>query len=596
MTYTELFAKAIKNLKMAKSGTEVVGLCPFHDDTSPSWSGNRESGLYHCFACGEAGNAKQFAKKLGLDFEDGSELKKKANPWTDYRIVKAYDYKDETGKLIYQVVRFDPKDFRMRSPDGRGGWIDNASVPYRILYNLPQLVDSEVIFVVEGEKDADTLIGHGRVATTLTNGARGKLTVEMVKVFSGKHIVIIPDNDKDGIDLGQRFLEVSSPIAATVKIVNLPHLPLKEDVTWWLNNGHTVDELDKLVQSAKIQGGIQQWEPVFHRFSNVEEKKTPFLWYPYIPIGRLTILEGDPGQGKSWFSLAVATCVSIGQWMEVMEGENNWSEPSGVIYLTCEDDPEDTIKKRLRILQANQENVYYLEGKAKGKEKSLGVTLGDIFIIGRTIDKTRSKLVIIDPIQAYLPGGTDMNKAEQIRPLLNKLQQLATEKQCAMLLVRHLSKGNKDNALYKGMGSIDFTAAARSVLMCGERKEISTVGGVDFKRRFAVAQVKNNISPRGPAIEFELTQDQFLWIGTSDVSPEQIVASSTVNIQALGEMKDFLRNIIGEDGMAYDEVQKQVRKAGLKIELLDQAKTAMGITMKQVFNQWRWLLKSTTVP
>ena len=131
-----------------------------------------------------------------------------------------------------------------------------------------------------------------------------------------------------------------------------------------------------LANDAGHSSVAQTWEPVIRSFSEIVEKKVPWLWYPFIPLGRLTMLEGDPGQGKSWFSLAVATCVSLGGWLELMPEEPNWSQAAGVVYVTCEDDPEDTIKKRLRILQADQSKIHHLTGKAKLGSPAINVTVG----------------------------------------------------------------------------------------------------------------------------------------------------------------------------------------------------------------------------
>lgn len=357
-----------------------------------------------------------------------------------------------------------------------------------------------------------------------------------------------------------------------------------------------------LLRELGLTSGSLAWEPVLRSFADIEEKKVPWLWFPFIPLGRLTILEGDPGQGKSWFSLAVATCVSLGSWLELMPDEENWSKPSGVVYVTCEDDPEDTIKKRLRILQASQAQIHHLTGKAKLNSPVLNVTLADLPILAQAIDATQAKLLIIDPIQAYLPNGADMNKAEQIRPLLSKLQRLASEKNVAILIVRHLAKGSKDRALYKGMGSIDFTAAARSVLVCAERKELEEFSQPHdgskpqlLKRRFAVAQVKNNISARGPAVEFELARDSFLWVGTADISADQLLAPSMGGVSSIGtgsvqEAKTFLLTVLNGGNSDVAAVKKQARQAGIDPGALSAAKIELKIETRSDESGWSWFL------
>lgn len=359
-----------------------------------------------------------------------------------------------------------------------------------------------------------------------------------------------------------------------------------------------------LVRELGLASGALTWEPVLRSFAEIEEKTVPWLWFPFIPLGRLTILEGDPGQGKSWFSLAVATCVSLGGWLELMPDEESWTTPAGVVYVTCEDDPEDTIKKRLRILQADQTKIHHLTGKAKSGSPEIAVTLADLSILAQAIDATNAKLLIIDPIQAYLPHGADMNKAEQVRPLLSKLQRLAKEKNVAVLIVRHLAKGSKDHALYKGMGSIDFTAAARSVLVCAERKELeessTPVDGRPaqlIRRKFAVAQVKNNISARGPAVEFELQRDAFLWVGTADVTADQLLApsmgtaaSGTSASLTVQEAKTFLLTVLNGGTVDVATVKKQARQAGIDTGALHSAKAELRIETRADEAGWSWFL------
>ena len=230
--------------------------------------------------------------------------------------------------------------------------------------------------------------------------------------------------------------------------------------------------------------------------------------------------------------------------------------------------------------------------------------MADLPILAQAIDATNAKLLIIDPIQAYLPSGADMNKAEQIRPLLARLQRLASEKNVAVLIVRHLAKGSKDRALYKGMGSIDFTAAARSVLVCAERKELEEFGPPAegrppqlIKRSFAVAQVKNNLSARGPAVTFELRRDSFLWVGTADLSADQLLAVSmglttagAGTRQSIQEAKTFLLAVLNRGTIDIKAVKKQARAAGIDIGALYAAKEELNIETRQDAEGWSWFL------
>lgn len=593
--YTALFARHIQRLTTKGTHNEVQGLCPFHKENTPSWNGNRETGLYHCFSCGAEGNADQFAKRLGDTEWIPEKQPPPKNPWQECTIVDTYDYPDETGVLLYQNIRFQPKAFRPRVPLPGEGWNTSPGCMEgvrRVLFRLPQLSSlpqGSTIYVVEGEEDVKALEKWQLIATTICGGSQGTLELHMLEPLKGQHVVILPDNDTAGRTYGQRMVEALSSLAASVRCVELPALPLTEDVRWWIDHGHTIEELRDLEKKAPIIGGIRIWEPVMQSFDKYEEKELPYLWYPYLPIGRITMLEGDPGQGKSWFALAVASCASRGTWMDVLPTGGSFMEPAGVIYITSEDDPEDTIVKRLRILQADKSKIHYVAGKAKGNEGKIAITFADIPMIARAIERANAKLVIVDPIQAYLPTNTDMNKAQEVRRILDPLADLAQEKQCAILLLRHLAKGNKDNALYRGMGSVDWTGKARSVLFCGERRELRSRNDLGATRRVAVAHVKTN-NMLGPSVEFELSPDQFLWVGTSDISTEQILLSSSINLDSLNEAKELLLSILHEDGLTPMQVQKNARAAGISMDQIHVAKNALGITRKQVYGQWRWVL------
>ena len=172
-----------------------------------------------------------------------------------------------------------------------------------------------------------------------------------------------------------------------------------------------------------------------------------------------------------------------------------------------------------------------------------------------------------------------MNKAEQIRPVLAALQRMASEQQCAVLLVRHLSKGNQEKALYRGMGSIDFSASARSVLLCAEQKQEESPENVLFRRRIAVAQVKNNLAPRGKAIEFELQKDVFMWVGPSDITVDELLSQTARKPGLEEEARRFLLSILQSEGMNPVVVQKEARKAGITKESMEKAKAALNIEL-----------------
>ena len=172
------------------------------------------------------------------------------------RIVGAYDYRDRSGELLFQVVRYDPKDFRQRRPDGTGGWMWSVKGVERVLYRLPELMAAhrdEIVFICEGEKDADNLAALGLVATTAPGGAGKWRQVPDLSALSGRRVVALPDNDSErqGLSHCEDVAASLAPIAASVKVLQLPHLaPTGEDVSDWIARGGTAASLIELARAC----------------------------------------------------------------------------------------------------------------------------------------------------------------------------------------------------------------------------------------------------------------------------------------------------------------------------------------------------------
>ena len=196
------------------------------------------------------------------------------------------------------------------------------------------------------------------------------------------------------------------------------------------------------------------------RLSDVQVKDVEWLWYPYIPLGKITYMDADPGVGKTFLALYLASQVSTGR--AFYDEPEKCREPRTVFYLTAEDGIEDTIKPRLVTMQPDFNNIYILN-----EEKS-PLRLSDTRRIENIMREQNPALMIFDPLQAYLGANVDMNRANQVRPILSSLAHLAENYHCAVLLISHLSKNTKSSALHRGIGSIDITAIARSVLVLGK--------------------------------------------------------------------------------------------------------------------------------
>jgi len=240
----DFYKRHVKNLKPVGDG-QLKGLCPFHDDRHPSLSVNLETGSWFCHACVVGGGPRHFAKQLGVAPPDDG---RRDEPGA------TYDYHDENGQLLYQVVRFRGKKFRQRRPDGSGGWVWGLKDTRRVLYQLSKLKDKATVYVVEGEKDADRLWGIGVPATTCPMGA-GKWReeyIEQLKAAGIERVVILPDNDSEGRKHAESVALSCLKAGLQVKVLNLPGLPDKGDVSDWLDNGHVKDDLAEIVSATPL--------------------------------------------------------------------------------------------------------------------------------------------------------------------------------------------------------------------------------------------------------------------------------------------------------------------------------------------------------
>jgi AAA domain-containing protein len=307
--------------------------------------------------------------------------------------------------------------------------------------------------------------------------------------------------------------------------------------------------------------------PTLVTLSNVTPELVTWLWYPYIPRRKVGVLEGDPGQGKTWIALAITAAVTRGR--TPYSGEA--CPPTDVIYLSAEAGLADTLRPRLDAAGADVTRVHCLTGwmmRSQDDEapRCGGVTLGDIEILRQALADKRPGLVVIDPLQAYLGSQVDIHRANETRPILAGLATLAEQHNCAILLIRHLSKALQDRAVYRGLGSIDFAAAARSILLAGQDPQAPS--------RRVLVHVKSSLAPLGLSLGFELREGQFLWTGPSDITAEAMLRPYQPEEErsAVEEAQDFLRQSVAAGEKPANEVLKEAKKAGLSERTIDRAK------------------------
>ncbi len=319
------------------------------------------------------------------------------------------------------------------------------------------------------------------------------------------------------------------------------------------------------------------------KMNEVEAKKVKWLWYPYIPYGKITLIQGDPGDGKTTFVLAVAALLTNGKPMPECK---DITEPVTVIYQTAEDGLSDTIKPRLEDVGADCSRVIVID------ESEQVLTLSDERI-EEAIIKVNAKLLILDPLQAYLGVDVDMHRANEIRPIFKSLAGVAERTGCAIVIIGHMNKMNGTKGLYRGLGSIDITAAVRSILLVGRDKEIENTR--------IMAHLKSSLAPESSPIAFELDRDNgFRWVGAYDISIDDILNGTrlerepTKEIQAVSLITEMLR----DNDMPCNEIYNRLADHNISRRTAENAKQLIGVRSYKKGANWYWSQseKNTATP
>lgn len=299
---------------------------------------------------------------------------------------------------------------------------------------------------------------------------------------------------------------------------------------------------------------------IFEYYSSVKPKKINWLWYPYIPFGKLTIIQGDPGCGKSTFILDIISRLT--NKTDMPDGFKV-NESCNVIYQCFEDDVADTIKPRLEAAGANCNKVAYI------KDKNGFISLNDKRIED-SIKKTDAKLLVLDPIQSFLQDS-DMMTMGKIRNSLGALARLATKYNCAVVLIGHLNKSNSSKNIYRGLGSIDITAIARSVLMVEKDEEKPYIR--------LVYPVKSSLAIEGNCIEFQITNKQNIkWYGAKRTKSNKL------------SCKDILIEILQDGILPSLDVIERAKNKGFSERTIYTEKKNLNIKSIKFNNKWYWQL------
>ncbi len=307
---------------------------------------------------------------------------------------------------------------------------------------------------------------------------------------------------------------------------------------------------------------------------NMEDIKcenVEWLWYPFVPYGKITIIQGDPGEGKTTLVLQMIAKLTRGE--TIINEETK--EPINVIYQTAEDGLSDTIKPRLVAANADCSKVLVID------DKETPLTMLDVRL-EKAIAETSARLVVLDPIQGFLGADVDMHRANEIRPVMKHIAEIAEKYRCAIILVGHMNKCNMGKSAYRGLGSIDFQAAARSVLIVGRIKDEPEIR--------VVCQIKNSLAPEAKSIAFKLSEKNgFEWLGECDVKAEELLCGTAKGMKQKTAVH-FLEDTLSKGKMAQTKIAELAEEKGISNKTLRNAKKSLDIKASKIGNQWYWEL------
>ncbi|HTV44844.1 MAG TPA: AAA family ATPase [Stellaceae bacterium] len=438
-----------------RDGGSWRALCPAHDDHDPSLGITEKDGklLLRCRRGCNQGAVIAALRARGLWPDTSTRT-------GSTRITATYAYRDQSGALRYQVVRLDPKSFRQRRPNGApDAWVWDMDGVEPLPYRLPELLEdpAATAFIAEGEKDCDALGDRGLVATT-NHGGAGKWRPEISRWLTGRHVVILPDNDSAGREHAQDVARKLTGIAASVRIIELPDLPQKGDVTDWLAAGGTADELERLAAAAPIFKPASTFNLMSAADLCARQFTEPKWAVPQIIAEGLTILAGKPKTGKSWLALDFAVAVAGGY-----AAIGNVECQQGPVLLLALEDNDRRLHQRLRAVLQGHPAPRDLHIATQWRRADAG-GLDDLR--EWLAANPTARLVVIDTLQIVRAARS---KSEGVYAddykAVGELKALADRASVPFVVVHHLRKEAAGDPLESVSGTAGITGSADTILI-----------------------------------------------------------------------------------------------------------------------------------
>ena len=587
---TQDFLARLQTVK--RNGHGFMARCPAHEDHTPSLSvaeGTDGAVLVKCFAgC----STEEIVQALGLDVKDlFPDPGTQPTPTAFRPVIRSgeepearYAYRSAEGVLLAEKLRYKPKRFAWRRPDGQGGWLSSRGEGRMPLYRIDEIRarGSHRLAITEGEKDCDRVWSIGWPATTTADGA-GKWYPEYVtqlKAAAVEQVVVFPDNDEPGRQHAEIIASSCHDAGIGVKVVPLPDVPDKGDISDYLDE-HDKADLVTLVREA------QEWRPStgvkLTWLHTVEPQSVDWLWSGRLARGKVSALAGDPGNGKSFLSCDVAARLSRG-----LSWPDGGDAPKGrVLMLSAEDDKADTIRPRIDALGGDTTQIAILEAVIDAGEERLFSLDRDVKRLTTLLKQEHFDLVIIDPVTAYL-GKVDSHKDADVRRVLAPLFHAIEERRACLLMILHLNKNQASSALYRVGGSIALVAAARIGLVLGRDPD-------DQERRI-LAPLKCNLSapPASLAYRFDPAQGGLIWESAPvDLDAESVLAPRIGNADN-ADAEDWLQSYLEDGPVDSKQVFDAGSREGYARSAVNRAKKKLGVKPRKIgfgpAARWVWNL------
>ena len=385
-------------------------------------------------------------------------------------------------------------------------------------------------------------------------------------------VFIATDNDEAGNYAAEKLAELVPQEISVYRF--LPHA--KDWNEELINERNGISSGDCVTIGIRKPKNPQKSVPMLC-MNDVEQTEVDWLWYTYIPFGKLTIVQGNPGEGKTFFAMQLAAACTNKKFLPDME----LFEPFNMIFQTAEDGLGDTVKPRLVSSGADLKRVLVID------DSENPLSLADDRI-EKAIRENNAKLMVIDPLQAFLGANVDMNRANEVRPIFRKLADIAQATGCAIVIIGHLNKASGTQSTYRGLGSIDIAAVVRSILFVGKVKDDPTTR--------VIVHEKSSLAPPGQALAFSLgDQKGFRWIGAYDISAEDLLAGGQgTKTELKQEQAVKLIYEVLSDGreVSVAEINKEAMERGISERTVRLARNSMKDKLeseRRGKDWWIWL-------